>query len=188
MRIGVDMDDVMIPWFDPAHEACERAGITNGRPATQWAPYLDYGCPQEAWLEVMREATLDGSLYTGPTYPGVVEAMGLLADAGHTLHIVTARGFLGEPQLGALVKAMTVEWLFDHAIPHDSLTFSKDKTLVRTDVFADDSVHHVQELDRVGTHTWLVNATHNRAAFHARRVDSLWEFANRVVAVPYVPA
>ena len=30
MRLGIDIDDVLFPWFDKAHAACERAGVVAG--------------------------------------------------------------------------------------------------------------------------------------------------------------
>lgn len=179
MRLGIDVDDVLFPWFDKAHAACELAGITNGVTPTQWACYNDYGVTLEVWLEVMRTATLDGSLYTGDPYPGVVDALRSLKDAGHTLHIVTARGFF---QHGDLIRRHTIEWLADNEIPHDSLTFSKDKTLVRTDAFVDDSFKNCTELSAAGITTWMVDAPHNQHDDFPLRVPSIIEFARDILA------
>lgn len=183
LAIGVDVDDVLFPWFDKAHAACERAGVTNGRIPSQWLCYLDYGIPEEAWLEVMRGATIDGSLYTGDPMPGAVDAVRALKDAGHHIHIVTARGFF---QHGDLIRRHTIEWLADHEIPHDSLTFTKDKTLVRTDVFVDDSWRNVQQLVAAGVHTWMVDAAHNQGDVYEHRVPDVAEFA-RIILEEYAP-
>jgi 5'(3')-deoxyribonucleotidase len=180
MRIGVDVDDVLFPWFDLAHAACERHGITNGRHPAQWQCWLDYGCTKEEWLFVMERATLDGTLYNGDPYPGAIEALSDLADAGHTLHIVTARGFF---QHGDLIRRHTVEWLRDHDVPHNSLTFTKDKTFVRTDVFVDDSCKNVCELEAAGIPTWMVDAPHNQDVTDHRRVASVREFADVILAM-----
>ena len=180
MRLGIDIDDVLFPWFDKAHAACERAGITNGVTPTQWSCYVDYGRTLEEWLAVMDAATLDGSLYTGEPYPGAVEALHRLKDAGHTLHVVTARGFF---QHGDLIRKATIEWLRDNDIPHDSLTFTKDKTFVRTDAFVDDSWKNVSELEAAGVPTWMVDAPHNKANEHHRRVASVGEFADIILGM-----
>lgn len=183
MRIGIDLDDVCFPWFDKAHAACEQAGITNGVTPTQWAMYDDYGVTLEEWLRVMEAATLDGSLYTGDPYPGTYEALGALQDAGHTLHVVTARGFFAH---GDLIRRHTIEWLAEWEIPHDTLTFAKDKTLVRTDVFVDDSWKNVQELTAAGVATWMVDAPHNQGVEYAHRVQSVVEFAAAILAMENV--
>lgn len=181
LRIGVDIDDVLFPWFDKAHDACVRAGVTNGITPSQWQCWMDYGCTEDQWLEVMRVATLDGSLYTGDAYPGAADALRSLRDAGHSIHLVTARGFF---QHGDLIRKHTVEWLEVADIPHDSLTFSKDKTLVRTDVFVDDSWRNVEQLTAAGVHTWLVDAPHNHTVTYPHRVPDVVEFA-RIILEEY---
>lgn len=180
MRIGVDVDDVLYPWFERAHAACERAGITRGRRPAQWQCWLDYGCTEQEWLYVMERATLDGSLYNGEPYPGAIVALRELEAAGHELHIVTARGFFNH---GALIRAHTVDWLREHDVPHHSLTFSKNKTLVRTDVFVDDSCKNVCELEAAGVPTWMVDAPHNQHVTDHRRVSGIREFADTILAM-----
>jgi FMN phosphatase YigB (HAD superfamily) len=179
MRILVDVDDVLFPWFDKAHAACERAGITNGVTPSQWECFKDYGVTLDEWLAVMETATLDGSLYRGMPYPGAIEALHRLREAGHSLHIVTARGFF---QHGDLIRRHTVEWLTDNNVPHDSLTFIKDKTLMRVDIAVDDSLKNVTALRDAGVRTWLVDAPHNRDVVDDLRVSSVAEFADIVLA------
>lgn len=178
MRILVDIDDCIYPWYDLAHAACERAGVTNGIRPTSWECHTDYGITLDEWLEVMRVATLDGSLYTGDPMPGSAEALQTLRDAGHTLHIVTARGFF---QHGDLIRRHTVEWLRDHQIPHDSLTFTKDKTFVQVDVAIDDSWKNVEALAATGVATWLMDAEHNQGVEYEWRVANITEFAEAVL-------
>lgn len=180
LRIGVDVDDVLFPWFDKAHAACERAGITNGVTPTQWSCYLDYGVTLDEWLVVMESATLDATLYTGDPYPGAIEALRELEDAGHTLHIVTARGFFAH---GDLIRRHTVEWLRDHKVPHHSLTFSKSKTLVQTDAFVDDSCKNCCELEAANVPVWMVDAPHNQGDTDHARVANVREFADIILAI-----
>lgn len=183
MRLGIDIDDVLFPWFDKAHAACERAGITNGITPSQWSCYLDYGVTLEDWLAVMEIATLDGTLYTGEPYPGAIEALHSLKDAGHTLHIVTARGFFAH---GDLIRRHTVEWLRANDVPHDSLTFSKDKTFIRVDAFVDDSWKNVSDLVAAGIPTWMVDAPHNKTTEYPHRVASVSEFASIILSMEAV--
>lgn len=178
MRILVDIDDVLFPWFHNAHTLCEEAGITNGITPSQWECWLDYGCTMDTWLQVMEAGTLDGRLYGGDPYPGAVNALQALHDAGHSLHLVTARGFFAH---GDLIRAHTVEWLATNAIPHDSLTFSKDKTFARVDVAIDDSVKNVVALEAAGVPTCLMDAPHNRKHSHRWRVTSVVHFAQQLL-------
>lgn len=183
MRIGVDVDDVIYDWFGRAHERCEAAGITNGVTPSRWEMYDDYGVDLDTWLAVIEMATLDSSLYMGEPIPGAIQALHQLRDAGHTLHIVTARGFLAH---GDLIRKHTVEWLRAYDVPHDTLTFSKRKSIVQTDVFVDDSWKNVQELVAAGVPTWMVDAPHNQGVEYAHRVPSVVEFAAEILAMENV--
>lgn len=175
MRIGVDIDDVLFPWYDKAHAACLAAGITNGVEPSTWTPSDEYGCTLQDWLDALEVATLDGSLYRGAPYPGAVDALDRLRAAGHSIHLVTARGFLVH---GDLIRRHTVEWVAEYRVPHDTLTFSKDKTIVRADVFVDDSEKNIRELNAAGIPCCMVDAAHNRHVEHDWRVASIAEFVD----------
>lgn len=177
MRIGLDIDDVLYPWFETAHRICARAGITNGVTPTSWRCYEDYGCTDEQWFNTLGEATETGELYGAPPIPAVLEAVQQIHDADHTIHLVTARGFMRH---GMQIRRDTAAWLDRWDIPHHSLTFTKDKTSVRTDLFLDDAPHNYDQL--IGhTEVWLLEAPHNTEARAGRRVvASVADFA-RVV-------
>lgn len=175
LRVGVDIDDVLFPWYDTAHRICEAAGITNGVQPTSWAPYAQYGCTDQDWFDALEAATLAGTLYAGDPIPGTVAALQQIADAGHSIHLVTARGFFKH---GHLIREATILWLGEHQVPHHSLTFSKDKTLIRADIFIDDSAANVLDLHAAGVDTWMVNRPHNSTYEHDQRVDHIQEFAD----------
>jgi hypothetical protein len=181
MRIGLDIDDVLFPWTEHAHAAAEAAGITNGAQVTQWAFHNDYGCTRDEWWAVINEAYVAGMLERDP-YPGVVELLGEVHQNGHSIHLVTARGFEGG--LADLVRTTTAAW--SRRLPHDSLTFSKDKTVLRCDQFLDDSVSNVESLHRAGVPACLRTQPHNaRSAtqFTFHRVADLAEFLVKIGAV-----
>jgi len=180
LHIGVDVDDVIFPWYHLAHEASERAGITNGKVPKSWAPFEEYGCTDQEWYDALEVATLDGSLYRGELYPGAAEALQRLVDAGHQVHIVTARGFFKH---GHLIREATVHTLKD--VPHHSLTFTKDKTIMRLDAFVDDAIHNVEAL-REHMPVAMVNQPHNEGFDHAWRVNSITEFVDEVLGVTAV--
>lgn len=179
MRIGVDIDDVLFPWYEKAHQACVDAGITNGVQPTTWSPHEEYGCTAQDWFDVLEEATLNGSLYSGPPYLGAVDALWRLQNAGHTIHLITARGFF---VFGDLIREQTIEWLEHHDVPHDSLTFSQDKTAIPVDVFIDDSAKNCAALVAAGVRTFMVNQPHNTHADHELRVDHICEFVDQILA------
>jgi len=177
LTVGIDIDDVLFPWYDLAHEASVAAGITNGVTPSSWAPFQDYGCTDQAWFDVLAGA-LHAGMYEAPPIPGAVEAVRRIADAGHSIHIVTARGLLAH---GLTIKAATVAWIETHDVPHDALHFAGDKTTVRTDVFVDDHLKHTTALEAVGTMTWLVDRVYNRTEAHPRRISHISEFADALV-------
>lgn len=177
--IGVDIDDVLFDWLGKAHAGCEAAGITNGATVTQWECWVDYGCTQDEWLAVMDAMTLDGSLYRGLPFEGAREALQRLIDAGHTIHLVTNRGYFNR---GDLIKKHTIDWLYAEDIPHHALTFTKDKTAIRFDVAVDDSERNVRAYRDAGIPCALVDARHNQGFSHPWRVSSLEEFADNVLA------
>jgi phosphoglycolate phosphatase-like HAD superfamily hydrolase len=178
LRVGVDIDDCIFPWYARAHRLCVAAGVANGVNPTTWSPHEEYGCTLQDWLDVMAKGTLDGSLYSGPPYPGATDALRHLRDAGHSIHLVTARGFF---QLGYLIREQTINWLEEYSVPHDTLTFAKDKTIVRADVFVDDSAKNVAALVAAGVPTWMVNQPHNAHVVHDLRVDHVSEFVDAIL-------
>lgn len=176
LRIGLDIDDVLFPWSTHAHTACENAGITNGKVVTQWGMHLDYGCTSDEVWEVINQEYVDGMLTRSP-YDGVQEILTDLRNAGHTVHLATARGFEGP--LAGLVRHHTIEWLQVHEIPHDSMTFTADKSLLNVDVFLDDGIHNVEALQKAKIRAWLRDQPHNQASTLPRVAD-LAAFANLI--------
>jgi hypothetical protein len=179
MRIGVDIDDVIFPWYEYAHELCVQARITNGVTPMSWSPFLEYGCTIQDWLDVLEVATMDGTLYSGEPYLGAIEALWRLRDAGHEVHLVTARGFFN---FGELIREQTVSWLADWDVPHDSLTFTKDKTSVPCDVFIDDSAPNVAALTAAGVRTFMLTRPHNATDPYELRVGHVAEFVDLILA------
>lgn len=178
MRIGVDIDDVIYPWFDTAHSLCERAGITNGVSPTTWRPFDQYGCTEQEWWEALEQPTRTGDLYYAMPIAGTMFALRRMREAGHTVHLVTARG---AREYGDLIRRHTIGWLAAWAVPFDTLHFTTIKSMVRVDVFADDSIDNVTELEGAGIPTCLISAAHNADAIHVWRRDNLGEFADDIV-------
>ena len=179
MRIGVDIDDVIFPWYERAHYASQHAGITNGVTPRSWYPFREYGCTTEAWLDALAAFTRGNCwLYNGQPFEGAAAALHQLKDAGHTIHIVTARGYLSD---GPNVRAKTARWLDIWSIPHDTLTFSKDKTVVRTDWFVDDNADNIRAVNAAGSRGVLMHQTWNEDAHDLERVDTITAFAKTVL-------
>ena len=180
--VGADIDDVLHPWGDTVHELCRLAGLHDGS-VTEWTwkMWESYGCTEEAWVDVITRAVMEGGLYDAPPIPGSVEPLRELAFAGHRIHLVTARGFLTN---GDKIKEHTYEWVEEFAVPHKTLTFAKDKAQVARelglDFFIDDGVHNFQELElgAPDTATYLLSAPHNRDFYTPFRLETMQEFAD----------
>lgn len=181
LHIGVDIDDVLFGWYDRAHSLCMEAGITGGVVPTTWSPFVEYGCSEKAWWDVLAAGVRSGYLYSGEPIPGAPGALAELMDAGHQVHLVTARGF-GEH--GDMVREHTVAWLVDHEIPHHTLTFSTDKSVVRTDYFIDDNAHNIADVCAAGSRGFLNTRPWNAHVEHTDRVDHVAEFAATILGEP----
>lgn len=186
--IGVDIDDVLHPWFLTAHELCVVAGITNGVTPKTWRMADEYGCDKDSWVKVLEQATKDGTLYGVPPIPGAVEPLRRLHFAGHRIHLITARGTAAWQSHEEKVEIwrQTGDWVSEYAVPHKTLTFESDKAAIaralKLDYFIDDGVHNFQDLE-VGapeTQTYLMTAPHNGDFWTPFRLESMDEFADVV--------
>lgn len=183
LSIGVDIDDVISPWYDPAHDACVAAGIAGADRPETWYPYREYpNCTKEAWLEVLANATINGPLYTLPPFEGAVEALRRLYWEGHYIHLVTARS-TGDWPHGDRLREITREWVAEFAVPHHTLTFSHDKTVIPCDFFIEDNITNYDALDNMGVEVYLLNQRHNQHTRPdiRRRVDSVTEFVDIIL-------
>lgn len=180
--IGVDIDDVLYPWFDTAHRLSVEAGITGdlvGSP-TSWRPYENYGCTAEQWHEVLTAGAVSGELYYADPIPGSIEALARLREAGHTVHLVTARGLLAN---GHLIRSHTTHWLENVGAQFDSLTFAAKKSIVRVAVLIDDNVDNLFEFEKnTPGDGILINRPWNAESRWFERTGSLAEWVDRRVA------
>lgn len=184
--IGVDVDDVLHPWYDTAHRLSADAGITNGVTPKSWKAFEEYGCDVDVWAKVLDKATYDGSLYGVPPIPGSVEALRRLLFAGHRIHLITARGTGSwQPaQQKAEIHRQTLAWVEEYAVPNDSLHFDSDKPRLarelELDFFIDDGVHNFEALEQEAkqTCTYLLTAPHNKDYYTPFRLETLDEFVD----------
>ena len=181
LRIMLDIDDVLFGLVDNiVHYMRKRGWVPDGE-VDRWDMHECFGMTRDGFWEVVSDGYVDGLLLQ-PPYDGVCATLTALRDeGGHTVHLATARGFEGD--LAALVRQDTVRWLTQHEVPHDSLTFTKDKTVIDADVYLDDGVHNVEALQRAGKRAYLRDQPHNRSADHLDgvRVLDLEHFVGRAV-------
>jgi len=164
MRIMVDLDGVVYPFSDVF---LSYAGLPV-MPASQWGFYKDAGFTDETFLQKFVEGVDAGIIFAiGKPIEGSLEGMAELRRRGHTLHLVTDR-FVGKRS-----QENTERWLIEHEVPYDTLTYSRDKTIIRTDAGIDDKPSHVDALRLAGCHAFLFDRGRSDQKGH-RRIVSDW--------------
>jgi hypothetical protein len=184
-NVGVDIDDVLHPWFRTAHEICMAAGMTNGVEPKTYAPHVEYGVPRGDWLATLDKAAMEGGLYDVPPIPGAVEALRRIYWAGHRISLVTARGT--DWPSSDLIRQATEHWLEEFAVPHHDLVYTRDKDSaaleLKLDWFIDDSVENYEAVAMASPmiEVYLLSAPHNLDYQTPFRLETLDEFADLVL-------
>lgn len=149
MRLMVDLDGVVYDFVDTLTYWCRwREGMSSDRlpyPAS-WDFYRDqWGLTLEEFLAIGGRAVDDGYLFAeGYSIEGAIDGLHALRDAGHTIHIATDRSY------GSRSVENTERWLTANAVPYDSLTFGRDKSVVDADIYIDDRDKNVEALRAAG--------------------------------------
>ena len=178
LEIGVDLDGCVYDFVAALRSYL--ADATGADPAsmpdaTRWEFFEDWGLDLGAFLAACDSGVDAGVIFaTGEPLAGSLESMGRLRDAGHRIHIVTDRSF------GHRSEHNTLAWLADHRVPYDSVTFSADKTSVRTDTFIDDRPVNVDALRAVRCEAWLLDQGRSDQAGHPFLIASWAGFEAKV--------
>lgn len=186
LDIMVDVDDVVVPWFETVITACTRLWGEPETPCVSWEMWKHWPeRTRDHWGEAVMTATqVDGLYTTVDPLPGSVEAINRLRWYGHRVHIVTARGFM---ENGSKIREWTHDYLANFGIGHDTVTFAKNKVKAQRDLGVtfdyaiDDGLHNFEALLEAGIDVRLCTAPHNVHVKTDRRVESLWDFANKVL-------
>ncbi len=113
----------------------------------------------------------------GPALPGAISTLAGLAEAGHSIHFCTARDF------GSRSERNTAEWLAEHGVAYDAITFTADKTTVAGDLLLDDWIVNYRAVQRAGTAVPVLMHQLWNADENARRVRSWGQFAGLVASL-----
>lgn len=181
MKVGVDLDGVLYN-FHQAFIDYLTVSELHGKYIVKyafndWNFFKHWGMTQEEFVAVCNKGVDAGVIFRGPTRKRAASAIRRIKRAGHEIHIVTDRSF-GESPLAS--QYATLDWLAEHKIPYDSITFSADKTVVPTDIFVEDKLENYDALDAAGTEVYLINRPWNRREDNRRRISGITEFANIV--------
>jgi 5'(3')-deoxyribonucleotidase len=178
MRIGIDSDGVLYTFQTALIRWLKESGQYDNYKVKhrfdEWYFYREWGMTDAEFISHVADGVAAGVIFRGPARKGASSALKRLQAAGHTLHIITDRNFAG-------AQEATIEWLAQHNIPYDTLTFSADKTIIPTDVFIEDKPENADALAAAGTKVYLVTRAWNRHAQGHERVSSISEFADKVL-------
>jgi 5'(3')-deoxyribonucleotidase len=176
--IAVDMDGVIYDFAAALRNHLhlnEGVDRTTMPEPTKWEFWDEWGMTESEWVAACTRGVEMGIVFrTGEPVGDAVAALRALANAGHIIHLVTSR-FFGGP----LAYAHTALWLKDWAIPHHSLTFTRNKGAIAADVAVDDHVDNVLQYAQAGTVCALWDQPWNRYA-NLPRVSSWAEFLRGV--------
>lgn len=172
-RIGVDLDGVCYGFTDSLrrymvdHKGYDPKDLPD---STCWDFHkVDWGWTTAEFLEHFAAGVDAGVVFLhGDPEEGAVKYIQQLKNDGHTIHIITHRA------VGTKSVQNTGEWLAREGIVFDSLTFSADKTIVKTDFFIEDNVDNYNALEEAGVEVVLYDRPWNQYAEHAYRVSG-WE-------------
>lgn len=182
MKIGVDIDG---PVYDFMAAIRSWMILRGHDPATLTDPvryevYEQWGLTRAEFDDECDRAVRAGHLFRGgEPEPGAAAACTDLLDAGHQVHLITARPtWAGQMN----VRAITELWLRQHAIPYTALKFSVNKARIKMDVFIDDHLTNYQAVTAAGRACYLLDRPYNQTPDETvLRVGSLAEFATMIL-------
>lgn len=179
MRVGVDLDGCLydfgsslsyylINYEGFPEELCNAPKV--------WNFFLEWGLTLEEYLAAYARGVDAGVvLRVGKPDTDCIKVLSELKDAGHTLHIVTYR------TVGKKAIQNTSEWLDEWGVPFDSITFSKDKTIVKNDVFIEDNMDNFKALWEADIACYLMDRPWNRELSTRYRVYGWRDFGYEVM-------
>ncbi len=180
-KVGIDLDGVLYDF----HIAFLRYLTTSGNDSrynikksfNDWSFFTKWGMSNGEFAEHCNNGVDAGIIFRGPARKRAGSAIRRIKRAGHEIHIVTDRSW-GSSPLNS--QHATLDWLAEHQIPYDSITFSPDKTVVPTDFFVEDKLENYDALDKAGTRVYLISRPWNKRDDNRRRISGITEFANIV--------
>lgn len=163
LRVGIDLDGVLYDFADSFRRYLVASGkvlegvLPSGEPST-WTFYEDWGFSLAEFIQICNDGVDAGIIFRGPAREGASEAVNKIKNLGHTIHIITDRKFGSDPVNSEIA---TKEWLSEHNIPYDTLTFSADKTCVATHLFVEDKLENYDALVAAGVEAYLIDRPWN---------------------------
>lgn len=183
MKIGIDLDGCAYGFTESFKEYLIEIGHPGAVdlmvPTANWEIWLDWGMELAAWLSLFTAGVAAGRIFrTGEPLDGAKEAMDYLRGRGHSLHVVTHR------DIHPRAVQSTCEWLAEWGLHYDTITFSKDKTVIPVDVFIEDNVDNALALADAGVLVALMDRPWNQHAPKDRyEIDRVYGWHQFALAV-----
>jgi hypothetical protein len=181
----VDLDGTIYPFVQVFRSYLVTVELYAPGPLTppkNWRIHEDWGIPVKELWQAHDRGVDAGFIYRrGDPMPGTLDGLRLLASAGVSIHIVTAR-FGGSP---GVMRKSTADWLCRHKIPHDTLHFIRDsKRIVRADWAVDDWAKHLEHFPKYMG--FLMDQPWNQDSDRPR-VTNMVQFAKYVLGMEQIP-
>lgn len=187
MRVGWDLDGVEHAFERGVFATIDYLGLKEkydyektfptGEPCC-WTWYTHLGMNVDEFLEIAHKGADLEFIFHGHLI-GDPEQMRRVREAGHTVHIITDRSFGTTPEVS---QEATRKFLEEFGYEYDTLTFSRDKTVVPVDTMIDDRIENYDALDVAGVRVYLLDRPWNQIPGERRRVYSTKEFADLVLS------
>lgn len=191
LDVGEDLDGVHMWFHESYYDGCVKIGeidpsVHGPIDARHWDFYEDVDHTLSQFLTNCDRLADLGLLWDRPMIPGSATAWDTILDAGHRIHVVTDRSFGTHPIASEVATRM---WLAHHGRRYHSLTFTRHKPDVATDVMLDDKLENYDALDAAGCRAILLNQPWNHVpgGDDRRRVDNHDEFVLEVLTMGATP-
>ena len=192
MRIGVDIDDVLVETM-PAylHAFEERFGRAVPLAQASWDPFERFpDIPSEARLAFFDGLRRSRFMFTRPVLPDAPPAVRALVAAGHTLVIVSGRPQNHLDETEAMLERMGIRDCFAEIVHRDGETIPDYKRraagALGLDVLVEDEFPAARAVAQAGVPVLLMDRPWNQGALPPRivRVASWAEALARVAEWP----
>lgn len=159
LDVLLDVDGVLYPLpelFTPY--AAERLGRPLDLDTTNWEFYAEWGLGYDDFVDLLGRGVRERRLWwIGEPYPDVVPAVRRLNDAGHHIHVVTARDVEG---IEDEALEATRHWLDSFGLVVDTINLAQRKTEIidRLDldparcIGIDDGPHYIAAYESIGVY------------------------------------
>lgn len=156
MRIAVDLDGVCYEFDRTARYMLREYKNEELGPSTSWDSMEDAIGP-ELWRWLFSEGIELGLFRYGHVTRGAIVGLRALADAGHTLLVVSHRPALAVPDTLAWLAYQQLPWSEIHILSN-----GEAKSSVPADVLIDDRPENIRDWERAGREGILVDRSHNQ--------------------------